>query len=580
MVASEFLGYVQSFSACTYVGVEDLADRANFQWNVIVLLLCMLLVTVRQYFMAPLVCYLPTTVSGGNAESYVTNLCWVEGTFPINLTSGEVPHTVKQWDAMQPLQMNYYQWVPLVLGLQAILYYLPRIIWSIFTYNRTGTDLQNVIRSANAASKDEGEKREKTVRHLAKSLELMLFSRREYHNRGARTERLLALLPGKRHGNNLIYYYLGIKLLYVLVGFSQLYLMYVFLRFDAHEGYFFFGIRILADITHGKPWTETQIFPRVGMCRHTLQHVAASNKLFAQCVLPINMLNEKIYVFLFFFLSGVLFMTLFSVPLWLVRIAARRQRHFVRRFLKMADVYNRDDEKMRDLISRFINEFLRQDGHFLLRMLSMNAGDLITVEIVCCLFGDYKKQYYGKDFRHGEPKTKTNEYGELSALKATGSQVSGYHNYHPNTPGVLPPLSHSEGNLVSPDGDFMSLKLQPGGQVVTSKHRPLPSAPVMPERKSPRPPYPAEFREYATDMPPPLYPNPNIELQRSQKGAAAIDTLDGGGGGGGGKFVEKEGDEEEGAQQTAIIHRQTDPDDEKTDPRHPPTSTVRRMYNV
>ncbi|VDN12686.1 unnamed protein product [Dibothriocephalus latus] len=465
---------------------------------------------------------------------------------------------------------NYYQWVPLVLGLQAILYYLPRIIWSIFTYNRTGMDLQNVIRSANSASKDEGEKREKTVRHLAKSLELMLFSRREYHNRGARTERMLALLPGKRHGNNLIYYYLGIKLLYVLVGCCQLYLMYVFLRFDNREGYFFFGIRILADITRGKPWTETQVFPRVGMCRHTLQHVAASNKLFAQCVLPINMLNEKIYVFLYFFLSSVLLMTIFSVPLWLVRIAARRQRHFVRRFLKMADVYNRDDEKMRDLINRFINEFLRQDGHFLLRMLSMNAGDLITVEIVCCLFGDYKKQYYGKDFRIGERKPKSNDYGELFVLKATGSQVSGYPHYHQNPPHLMPP-SHSEGNMVSPDGDFMSLTLQPGGQVVTSKHRPLPSAPVLPDTKSARLPYPTDFTDYGADMPPPLYPNTNTEFQRPQKGAA-VD-------GDGGKYVE--GDEKEAARKTAIIHRQAaDRDDETSNPPHPPNSTVRRTYNV
>lgn len=106
MVATEFLGYINSFSATTYVGVEDLADRANFQWNVIVLLLSMLLVTVRQYFMAPLVCYLPTTVSGGNAESYITNLCWVEGTFPINLTSGVVPHEIEEWSSTSPKIMS------------------------------------------------------------------------------------------------------------------------------------------------------------------------------------------------------------------------------------------------------------------------------------------------------------------------------------------------------------------------------------------------------------------------------------------------------------------------------------------
>ncbi|VDL59755.1 unnamed protein product [Hymenolepis diminuta] len=479
MVATEFLGYINSFSATTYVGVEDLADRANFQWNVIVLLLSMLLVTVRQYFMAPLVCYLPTTVSGGNAESYVTNLCWVEGTFPINLTSGVVPHEIEEWSSTSPKIMNYYQWVPLVLGLQAIIYYIPRIIWSIFTFNRTGTDLQNLIRTANSAVKEEGEKREKAVRHMAKSLELLLFNRREYHERkDGPVIRIVQSLPAKRHGNNLIYFYILVKILYVLIGLCQLYLMYAFLRFDKKEGYFFFGFRILDDIRRGKPWTETLVFPRIGVCRHTLQHVAAGNNLFAQCVLPINMLNEKIYVFLYFFLGAVMFIQLFSIPLWIYRVAEFRQRHFVKRFLRMADVYDRDNQELKELIDRFINEFLRQDGHFLLRMLSMNAGDLITVEVVCCLFGNYRKQFYGKDFR-----------GLVNSRPRASEYVD-------TQRGDYAPYPIVSGN----ENDFMSTKLQPGGYAA-SKQRPLPTAP-------PRemPPYPEddELQKVTVSSP---YPN-------------------------------------------------------------------------
>ncbi|CAH8484233.1 unnamed protein product [Dicrocoelium dendriticum] len=464
MVATEFLGYVQSFSVCNYVGFEDLADRANFQWNVIVLLICMVLVTFRQYFMSPLVCYLPTTVSGVNADSYITNLCWIEGTFPINLTSGHVPHKVTDWDALKPQQMNYYQWVPLVLGLQAILYYLPRIFWSIFTYNRTGTDLQNLVRTANSITREDGEKRQKMVQHISRTLELLLFSRREYRGgSGDIIDRLRrsSLFPGKRHGNNLVYVYLFVKILYAVIGVCQLYMMYVFLRFDAREGYLFFGFRVLNDIITGKPWTETQVFPRVGMCRHTLQHVGASNRLFAQCVLPINMLNEKIYVFLFFFLGAVVWITLVSIPLWLVRMGIKkRQRHFVRRFLKIADLYDRDDPKMALLVDRFISEFLRQDGHFILRMISMNAGDLIAVEIVCCLFADYKKQFLDKDFRGPPIVPKVPKY------------MSDYHHHHATGDVSIDITDKTYGG-------FMSAKLEQG-DVVTVRQRPLPSAPYAP----------------------------------------------------------------------------------------------------
>ncbi|CAL8087197.1 unnamed protein product [Calicophoron daubneyi] len=466
MVATEFFGYVQSFSACNYVGFEDLADRANFQWNVIILLICMLLVTLRQYFMTPLVCYLPTTVSGVNADSYITNLCWIEGTFPINLTSGVVPHRGTDWDALRPHQMNYYQWVPLVLGLQAILYYIPRVCWSIFTYNRTGTDLQNLVRTANSIAKEDGEKRQKMVHHIARTLELLLFNRREYRGSaggmGANLRRQTTFLPSKRHGNKLVYVYLFVKILYAIVGACQLYMMYVFLRFDSREGYMFFGFRILSDIINGKPWTETQVFPRVGMCRHTLQHVGASNRLFAQCVLPINMLNEKIYVFLFFFLGAVMCITLISIPLWIIRMGLKkRQRHFVRRFLKIADVYDRDDPKMVLLVDRFIKEFLRQDGHFILRMISMNAGDLVTVEIVCCLFADYKKQYADKDFRGPPILPKTPKYSHMVGY------LPGNHVSQGDTSVDIADKGH---------GGFMSAKLEQGDGG-TLRQRPLPSAP-------------------------------------------------------------------------------------------------------
>lgn len=341
-------------------------------------------------------------------------------------------------------------------------------------------DLQNLIRTANSAVKDEGEKREKAVRHMAKSLELLLFNRREYRERrDGPITRVIQALPGKRHGNNLIYYYILIKILYVLIGIGQLYLMYAFLRFDQREGYFFFGFRILDDIRRGKAWTETQIFPRVGACRHTLQHVAAGNNLFAQCVLPINMLNEKIYVFLYFFLGSVMIVQVLSIPLWIFRISVFRQRHFIKRFLKMADVYDRDNQELSDLIDRFINEFLRQDGHFLLRMLSMNAGDLITVEIVCCLFGNYRKQFYGKDFRgRFVRKERPSEYGD--------AQKDNYSPY---------PVAHGNAN------DFMSTTLQPGGYA-TSKQRPLPTAPP-----KEIPPYPNGDGEFSKHPISPPYPN-------------------------------------------------------------------------
>lgn len=312
--------------------------------------------------------------------------------------------------------------MPLVLGLQAVAYYIPGLIWRIFTYNRTGIDLKNLIKVAKNVDIKDVENRKKSIQHLASSLEVLLFNRREMKEfkDGLRTK-IRQALPGKRHGNKLIYFYLLIKILYILIGMAQLCFTYVFLRLDQNEGYFFFGYRILNNIMAGKSWTETLIFPRMGICRHAVHVVSATQKVFAQCLLPINMVNEKIYIFLYFFLSGVVIITIFSIPLWLFRIAPFRQRHFVKRFFRMADLYDRNDCELKELIKRFIHEFLRQDGHFLLRMLSMNVGDITTMEIVQHLFNNYRENFIGRDLRGRVRQCQRgDECAELCPLNASG----------------------------------------------------------------------------------------------------------------------------------------------------------------
>ncbi len=75
----------------------------------------------------------------------------------------------------------YYQWVPFVLGLQCVLFYLPRIIWQMICYNRTGTDLYHLITLASQAVHANADKREELVTHLAQSLEQLLFQVSVYH---------------------------------------------------------------------------------------------------------------------------------------------------------------------------------------------------------------------------------------------------------------------------------------------------------------------------------------------------------------------------------------------------------------
>ncbi len=100
MLGNQFIDYVSKMQVATYVGVEDFADKFNFIVTVMVLLMCTTVVTVKQYILKPISCYIATEVGGKNLLDYVENYCWVQGTIPISY-SGSVPETEADWTNLE-----------------------------------------------------------------------------------------------------------------------------------------------------------------------------------------------------------------------------------------------------------------------------------------------------------------------------------------------------------------------------------------------------------------------------------------------------------------------------------------------
>ena len=77
--------------------------------------------------------------------------------------------------------------------------------------------------------------------------------------------------------------------------------------------------------------------PRVRHVTLQVRRLGAVHRYSIQCVLPINLFNEKIYLFLWFWMVLVAAVTCISTLSWLLRIVIHKDRHqYVRRYVNLA----------------------------------------------------------------------------------------------------------------------------------------------------------------------------------------------------------------------------------------------------
>nr|CAH8823804.1 unnamed protein product [Trichobilharzia regenti] len=431
MVAKDFIDFFSKYSYGNRVSVEDFADRLNL-FTVVLFLLATVIVSTKQYFMSSISCYIPVKPTGDNFNSYLADYCWVHGTIPLR-PDEKLPNTREEWDEYDRLRrITYYQWVPFVLGLQCIFFYIPHIAWQAVCANRSGGDLFALVKAAADAAISERGSRKSQVKRVAEFLEDMIDGHKDCrHGRRMNLTRRAYDMCGicvvsKRLGTCLVFSYICVKLITIINAIMQVYLIQRFLGFYSdgsvgqrsmqlgkpyeangqvaamsnHENEdlegFGFGLTVANHIRAGRDWPETILFPRVAYCRVPgIRLVGAENAYTAQCALPINMLNEKIYIFFWFWIVFLMITCIFSLILWLVRlILAPKRKDFIKRYLRLKGVTtaNGDAIKREDL-DEFTNNYLRPDGVFIIRMLALNAGDVITGEIVTEMYRNFIDHY-------------------------------------------------------------------------------------------------------------------------------------------------------------------------------------------
>lgn len=192
------------------------------------------------------------------------------------------------------------------------------------------------------------------------------------------------MVCGRRYGNYLVVLYIFVKLLFIGNVIGQLFALNSFLG----TNYNMYGFDVMKALATGEDWTASSRFPRVTMCDFKVRRLGNVQRYTVQCVLPINLFNEKIYLFLWFWMVFVAVMTCMSLFTWSLRSIFRTDRHrYVKKHLRLMDKLDRDVDKKRAV--KFVDKYLRQDGVFVMRLVGHNTNAITVTEFVCSLFENY-----------------------------------------------------------------------------------------------------------------------------------------------------------------------------------------------
>jgi len=256
---------------------------------------------------------------------FINSYCYIMGTFsirdkyvgPTNKIGFHVAETgVGPYDSRDKENINvkaYYQWVPFMLFLQGVMFYVPHIIFKTFE----GGKVKSYIDGLQMWVLDNNERSEKE-KELAKNI---------VENLGQLRTWCMQLIAA--------------RVLYLINVVGQIIFTDCFLGWEFST----YGANVLSLIeldTEERIDPMSKVFPRVTKCTFwKYGHSGTIQTHDAECVLPINILNEKIFVFLWFWfilLTVITFINFIFDMMLIFSVAGRRT--LIRRKLRIGPKVN------------------------------------------------------------------------------------------------------------------------------------------------------------------------------------------------------------------------------------------------
>ena len=135
-------------------------DRTNYYYSSMMIIVCSVTITARQYVGSPLQCWVPAQFTSA-WEKYAEDYCFVYNTYWVK-PDQEVPTSVEERISQQ---LIYYQWwtlfstnkvkirVPFIMALEAAFFYFPAMFWGQMS-SKSGLNIVNIVEIAQKAESE------------------------------------------------------------------------------------------------------------------------------------------------------------------------------------------------------------------------------------------------------------------------------------------------------------------------------------------------------------------------------------------------------------------------------------------
>lgn len=291
---------IRSLLKVDATSIDNNAFKLHYKATMFLLVAASLLLTQRQYFGDPIDCIVHEA-----DEDAVDTYCWIHSTFTYPNTVGTVGkdiahpgvhpgYTSSSDEKHESRHHKYYQWVTFFVYLQALFFYIPRGLWKM----AEGGKIKMLVTDLDSPIVDEDAKTQR------KALLVQYFS-----------------LNFHKHNFYAIKYFLCEVLNFINV-IGQIYFTNRFLGYEFTT----YGTKVLSfsQMELGSRHDPMDlIFPKVAKCDlHIFGASGSQQKLDALCVLPLNVLSEKIFIFLWFWYIMVAVFTGMSLVYRIATIAA------------------------------------------------------------------------------------------------------------------------------------------------------------------------------------------------------------------------------------------------------------------